>query len=110
MRCDAFDAGAESDSVVVVAGNSTESLRLEDGVEIDQELVSRSPLLRTLAPVLRFFRSRAGESVLILQFTETTNPVESVPSLELFVDMHRWAALFVPTHASLSYVCGPLLS
>ncbi|CAM9354228.1 unnamed protein product [Ectocarpus fasciculatus] len=52
--------GPESDGVIVAAGNSTESLRLEDGVDIDQELVSRSPLLRTLAPVFRFFRSRAG--------------------------------------------------
>ncbi|CAB1104366.1 unnamed protein product [Ectocarpus sp. CCAP 1310/34] len=52
--------GPEGDSVVVVAGNSTESLRLEDGVEVDKELVSRSPLLRTIAPVFRFFRSRAG--------------------------------------------------
>ncbi|CAM9265044.1 unnamed protein product [Ectocarpus sp. 4 AP-2014] len=52
--------GPEGDSVVVVAGNSTESLRLEDGVKNDKELVSRSPLLRTISPVLRFFRSRAG--------------------------------------------------
>ncbi|CAM9475644.1 unnamed protein product [Ectocarpus sp. 13 AM-2016] len=42
------------------------STRLEDGVKIDKELVSRSHLLRTIAPVLRFFRSRAGESLLML--------------------------------------------
>lgn len=38
------------------------SLTLESGVDIDESLVSRSPLVRTLAPVFRFFRSRAGES------------------------------------------------
>lgn len=37
------------------------SLTLESGVDIDESLVSRSPLVRTLAPVFRFFRSRAGE-------------------------------------------------
>lgn len=37
------------------------SLTLESGVDIDESLVSRSPLVRTLAPVFGFFRSRAGE-------------------------------------------------
>lgn len=37
------------------------SLTLESGVDIDERLVSRSPLVRAVAPVFRFFRSRAGE-------------------------------------------------
>eukprot|EP00903_Cladosiphon_okamuranus_P010213 g9672.t1 len=48
------------------------SLTLESGVDIDEKLVSRSPLVRTLAPVFRFFRSRAGLYGMMLGYVAFT--------------------------------------
>lgn len=36
------------------------SLELDTGVEVDEALVRRSPLVKTLGPVVSFFQSRAG--------------------------------------------------
>lgn len=41
---------------------SDASFGAENGVEMDETLVRRSPIVRSFAPVFRFFKSRAGES------------------------------------------------
>lgn len=49
--------GTVSGSIAQFMSNS---YVLDSGVEVDRDLVQRSPLVRTLGPIVGFFRSRAG--------------------------------------------------
>eukprot|EP00752_Nemacystus_decipiens_P002280 g2160.t2 len=74
------DPSGDGSSFPAVGSNRTDvglslgdrSLTLESGVDIDESLVSRSPLVRTLAPVFRFFRSRAGLYGMMLGYVAFT--------------------------------------
>lgn len=50
--------GTASGSISNYASNS---YVLDSGVEVDGTLMQRSPLVRTLGPIVGFFRSRAGQ-------------------------------------------------
>lgn len=46
-----------------IANCVSNSYVLDNGVEVEESVLQRSPLVRTLSPVVGFFRSRAGSSV-----------------------------------------------
>lgn len=56
-------AAMANNSTMAALSSTANSLSLESGVEVDESLMRRSPLVRTLAPIFGFFQSRAGERV-----------------------------------------------
>lgn len=94
-------AAMANNSTMAVPLSTANSLSLESGVEVDESLIRRSPLVRTLAPIFGFFKSRAGERVAVDRM--------SIVNIDYYSRVYVKVAYYCAwLHCSTSCECMPL--